>query len=165
MDNKKINLTSLVTTTTKSQQEPYTYLYFKMEVPSVQFRTTMSRSNIAEDKLLGKYITSMWSCMKWHDTVHSCMVYTEHAEVAAVSCGTSHVTTKQCCKYITLVDIPKSTIRCNSHSFRITHDKSAVSLLESRAQHYVKAIIIFKKILIKRCSLISYHRHHQLYSA
>ena len=70
------------------------------------------------------------------------MVYTERAEVAAVSCGTSHVTTKQCCKYITSEDIPKSTIRCNSHSFRITHDKSAVSLLESRAQHYVKAIII-----------------------
>ena len=31
------------------------------------------------------------------------MVYTDHAERAAVSRGTSHVTTKQCCKYPTLV--------------------------------------------------------------
>ena len=31
----------------------------------------------------------------WSDmTVHGCMVYTEHAETAAVSHGTSHVTTK-----------------------------------------------------------------------
>ena len=28
----------------------------------------------------------MWFCMKWH----GCMVYTERAETAAVSCGTSH---------------------------------------------------------------------------
>ena len=35
------------------------------------------------------YTLHMWLCMKWH--VHGCMVYTERAEVAAVSCGTSHV--------------------------------------------------------------------------
>ena len=33
------------------------------------------------------------------------MVYTERAETAAVSRGTSHVTTKQSCKYTTWVDI------------------------------------------------------------
>ena len=33
------------------------------------------------------------------------MVYTERAETAAVSRGTSHVTTKQRCKYTTWVDI------------------------------------------------------------
>ena len=43
--------------------------------------------------------------MKWHDMVHGCMVYTEHAEMAAVSYGTSHVTTKQCYKYAPSVDI------------------------------------------------------------
>ena len=32
----------------------------------------------------------MWLCMKWCDTVHGCMVYTECAETAAVSRGTSH---------------------------------------------------------------------------
>ena len=30
----------------------------------------------------------MWICMMWH--VHGCLVYTEHARTAAVSCGTSH---------------------------------------------------------------------------
>ena len=39
------------------------------------------------------------------DVVCGCMVYTECAETAAVSCGTSHVTTTQHCTYTTLVDI------------------------------------------------------------
>ena len=43
--------------------------------------------------------------MKWRDTVHGCMVYTERAEMAAVSSGTSHVTTKQQCSYTTWVNI------------------------------------------------------------
>ena len=33
----------------------------------------------------------MWLCVKWH--VRGCMVYTERAETAAVSRGTSHVST------------------------------------------------------------------------
>ena len=37
--------------------------------------------------------------------VHGCMVYTERGETAAVSRGTSHVQTKQRCKYTTSVDI------------------------------------------------------------
>ena len=48
----------------------------------------------------------IWLCMKWHGMVHGCMVYTEHAETAAVSRGTNYVTTKQCCKYITSAGIP-----------------------------------------------------------
>ena len=36
--------------------------------------------------------------------VHGCMVYTERAEMAAVSRGTSHVTTKKRCKYTTSMD-------------------------------------------------------------
>ena len=50
----------------------------------------------------------MWLCMKWLDMVHSCTVYTEHAEMAAVLRGTSHVTTKQHCKYTTWVDTQNS---------------------------------------------------------
>ena len=60
--------------------------------------------------------------------------------MAVVSHGTSHVTTKQCCKYTTLTDIQKHIIKGYSHSFRITCNISAVSLLESREQHCMKVI-------------------------
>ena len=53
--------------------------------------------------------------------MHGCMVYTEHAETVAVSCGTSHVTTKQCCEYTTLVDIRKR--HCEK---LVTHSESHV---------------------------------------
>ena len=43
--------------------------------------------------------------MKWRDTVHGCIMYTERVEIAAVSRGTSHVTIKQRRKYTTSVDI------------------------------------------------------------
>ena len=67
------------------------------------------------------------------------VVYTESAETAAVSCGTSHATTEQRCAYTTLVDIK------NAYKKLITHLESyvsAVSLLESGEQRYVNAIII-----------------------
>ena len=48
-----------------------------------------------------------WLCVKWHDRVHGCMVYTERTKTAAVSPGISHVTTKEHCKYTTSVDIQK----------------------------------------------------------
>ena len=47
----------------------------------------------------------VWLCMKWRDKVHGCMGYTERAQTAAVSRGTSHVTTKQHCTYAASVDI------------------------------------------------------------
>ena len=47
----------------------------------------------------------MWLCIKGRNIVNDCMVYTEHAETAAVSRGISHVTTKQRCKYTTSLDI------------------------------------------------------------
>ena len=47
----------------------------------------------------------MWLCVKWGDMAHGCTAYTESAELAAVSSGTSHVTTKQLCNYVTWVDI------------------------------------------------------------
>ena len=61
------------------------------------------------------------------------MVYTERAETAAVSRGTSHlVRTKQHCLYTTWVDIFKTRYKklvahLESHATRL----SAVSLLES----------------------------------
>ena len=36
-------------------------------------------------------------CMKGGNMVHGCMVYTKHAMMAAVSHGTSHITTEQHC--------------------------------------------------------------------
>ena len=62
--------------------------------------------------------------------VHGCMVYTERAEMAAISRGTSHVTNEQCCKYTTSVDVQNALLKA-SYLFRIAFDKSAVCLLES----------------------------------
>ena len=62
-----------------------------------------------------------------------CMVYTERAEMAAVSCGTN-----QRCKYTTLVDIKKT--RCKKLFTHVESHVSTVSLLGSGEQHYIKAI-------------------------
>ena len=66
--------------------------------------------------------------------VHGCMVYTERAEMAAVSCGTSHA----------------SAVVHHFGEYSKTRDKkqvtfvelqaSAVSLLESGEKRYIKAI-------------------------
>ena len=56
----------------------------------------------------------MWLCMKLHDMEHGCIVYTELTETAAVLHGTSHVTTKQYCKYTNSVDIQKRAIKSQS---------------------------------------------------
>ena len=67
------------------------------------------------------YTLRMCLCMKWH----GCMVYTERAETAAVSCGTSRASAvsklvfyaqstsapSQCCEYTTSVNIQKRTIK------------------------------------------------------
>ena len=54
--------------------------------------------------------------------------------------GTRHVTIKQRCKYTSSVDIQKRAMKGYGHSFRMTSDKSAVSLLESREKPYIKAV-------------------------
>ena len=83
----------------------------------------------------------MWRCMKWRDVMHGCMVYTERADMAAVLSGTSHVRTKQRCNYTTWEhNYSKLAVKSYSHSFRVTHNKSSASLLESGEQRYVKAI-------------------------
>ena len=51
--------------------------------------------------------------------MHGCMVYTERAETAVVSCGTNNW------KYTPLVDIQKCAIKTNDiHSCRITCERS-----------------------------------------
>ena len=60
--------------------------------------------------------------------VHGCMVYTERAEMAAVSCGTSHTTAVS--KYTTSVDIEKRATKKKLFT-RVESHASALSLLES----------------------------------
>ena len=76
------------------------------------------------------------------------MVYTERAEMAAVSSGTSHVRTQHRCSHTTWVYcIPakravkkrQTFIHLESHMMQLTL-KSAVSLLQSREYRYIKAI-------------------------
>ena len=59
----------------------------------------------------------------WNDMVHSCMVYSEHAEMAAVSCGTSHASAVSTPLWCRLKKCAIKTI----HSYRITceHSESA----------------------------------------
>ena len=89
----------------------------------------------------------MWLCTKWLDIVLGCMVYTEHAEIATVLCGTSHVTTKQRCKYSTLVDIENRAIQ----KVTVTHFESHVTKAQKmnwRVERYIKVIIIIIIIFI-----------------
>ena len=65
--------------------------------------------------------------------MHSCSVYTERAEMAAVSRGTGHVTTKQRCKCTTLADI---------HSFENhMRQERSESPRERRTARYIKEIV------------------------
>ena len=66
--------------------------------------------------------------------VHGCMVYTERAEMAAVSCGTSHasaVSTPLWWIFFIKKRYKKLFTHVESHA-------SAVSLLESREYRYIK---------------------------
>ena len=66
------------------------------------------------------------------------MVYTESAETAAISCGTSHATTEQRCTHTTSVDIKIRVKKLINH---LESHVNAVSLLESGEQRYTNAII------------------------
>ena len=61
--------------------------------------------------------------------VHGCLVYTEHAEMATVSCGTSHAST---------VSTPLWWIFKNMLFTHVDSHASAVGLLKSA--NYIKAI-------------------------
>ena len=58
------------------------------------------------------------------------LLYTERAEMDAVSRDTSYVTTKRRCKYTTSVDIQKCAIKSESLIQNHICDMSALSLLE-----------------------------------
>ena len=63
-----------------------------------------------------------------------CMVYTERAEMAAVSCGTSHASAVS-------TPLRGYSKMCNKKLFtHVESHASAVSLLESGEQRYIKAI-------------------------
>ena len=68
------------------------------------------------------------------------------AKAAAVSSDISHVTPKERCQPLFSVDIKKTKKQCvmtgYSHSFKITCNMSTVSMLESREQWCIKAIIV-----------------------
>ena len=88
----------------------------------------------------------MWLCMKWCDMVYGCMVYTEHAKMATVSGGTSHITTKQCCNYTTWVDISNRTVKLESNSQSVTQQSLSHSYLKSnhkqQQEMYLHGIIL-----------------------
>ena len=74
--------------------------------------------------------------------VHSCAVYTERAETAAVSCGTSHAGAVSAqLRWIFITRYKKLFTHAESHS-------GSGSLLESREQRYMKAIILLIIIII-----------------
>ena len=66
--------------------------------------------------------------------VHGCMVYTERAEMAAVSCGTSHASA------VVHHFGGYSKTRYKKLFTHVESDASAVSLLNSGEQRYIKAI-------------------------
>ena len=69
--------------------------------------------------------------------VHGCMVYTERAEMAAVSCGTSHASAVSTpLRWI----FKKCAIKKKKLFTHVESHVSAVSLLNSGEQRYIKAI-------------------------
>ena len=68
--------------------------------------------------------------------VHGCMVYTERAEMAAVSCSASHAIAVS----TPLRGIFKKNTRCKKLFTHVESQASAASLLESGEQRYIKAI-------------------------
>ena len=68
----------------------------------------------------------------------------------------THITTKQQCKLTTSVDIQKHAIKTLKacHSFRIACNKSAVCLLRSGEEHYIKEIFIIINISKQNVHLV-----------
>ena len=69
--------------------------------------------------------------------MHGCVVYTERAEMAAVFWWHQPC---QRCKYTSSVDIPPKKTRYKKLFTHVESHASAVSLLESGEQRYIKAI-------------------------
>ena len=89
----------------RSQRYP-----FHLRVTAVAHKTSLSFCRWCRRQVTNKHTCTvrMWLCMKWRSMVHDCMVHTECADTAPVSCGTSHVTIKQRCPRSTSEDIQKA---------------------------------------------------------
>ena len=68
--------------------------------------------------------------------LYSCKVYTERAEMEAVSRGKSHVTTKQRCKYTTWMNIQKRAPESESFIQNRMRQERSESARESRIALY-----------------------------
>ena len=77
-------------------------------------------------------------------------MYTERAaQTAAVSRGTSHVTTKERCKYTTSVDIQKRAMKSYSHSLRITHGKERSESVQERRIAIKTMFLVFVLVALR----------------
>ena len=78
----------------RSQRYP-----FHLRVTAVAHKTSLSFCRWCRLQVTNKHACTvrMWLCMKWRSMAHDCMLHTECADAAPVSCGTSHVTIKQRC--------------------------------------------------------------------
>ena len=76
------------------------------------------------------------------------MVYTERAEMAVVSRSTSHVTNQTALSVQHIGGDSKHAVKSYSHSFGIACDKSPLSLLDSREQRKIGAILLLILIIL-----------------
>ena len=82
------------------------------------------------------------------------MVYTERAEMAVVSRSTSHVTNQTALSVQHIGGDSKHAVKSYSHSFGIACDKSPLSLLDSREQRKIGAILLLILIILLLLLLI-----------
>ena len=78
----------------------------------------------------------------WSDMVNACMVYTERAETAAVSCGTSHASAVS----TPLRWIFKNALWKTSHSCRITCERSESDPEHKSDQHFLSLPLILGSV-------------------
>ena len=87
-------------------------------------------------QVTAKYACTLHVWLAWSDMVHGCMVYTECAKMAAVSCGTSHASAVR----TPLQWIFKNVLWKASHSCRMTCEcsesawKQRIALYKSNQQ-------------------------------
>ena len=66
---------------------------FHPRVTTVARKRSRSFFQTRRWQVTAKHVCTLRIWLSWSGMVHGCMVYTERAEAAAVSCGTSHVST------------------------------------------------------------------------
>ena len=92
----------------------------KNKLATATYTTNSNKLLMEEEEFLSGLLRLTGYARTERCTVHGCLVCTGNTEMAAVSCGTSHVTTKQRCMYTTLVDIQKVTVtHLESHVTRL----------------------------------------------